>query len=213
MSSSSRCSSTRPVQRGRRSRGVSARRGARRRACAGGRRRYLFAPAADEMYPAGFASTVAIDVPVDRTSRAAGVVSHIFTVSQRSSLSSSTSSAPDVAYFGQKDAQQAHVVKRLVRDLNLPVAIEVCPIVREADGLAMSSRERAPARRGARAGDGASPRAASRGRCASRRRARSSAVIAALAPCSTAPASRPSTSSWSRRTRWQRSRTSTASNT
>jgi pantoate--beta-alanine ligase len=47
---------------------------------------------------------------------------------------------PDVAYFGQKDAQQTIVVRRLVEDLNLPVRIEVCPTVREADGLAMSSR-------------------------------------------------------------------------
>jgi pantoate--beta-alanine ligase len=48
--------------------------------------------------------------------------------------------APDVAYFGQKDAQQAVVIRRLVRDLNLPVTIETCPTVREPDGLAMSSR-------------------------------------------------------------------------
>jgi pantoate--beta-alanine ligase len=48
--------------------------------------------------------------------------------------------APDVAYFGQKDAQQAAVIKRLVRDLDMPVRIEVCPTVREPDGLAMSSR-------------------------------------------------------------------------
>jgi pantoate--beta-alanine ligase len=48
--------------------------------------------------------------------------------------------APDVAYFGQKDAQQALVVQRLVRDLNMPIRIEVCDTVREPDGLAMSSR-------------------------------------------------------------------------
>ena len=48
--------------------------------------------------------------------------------------------APDVAYFGQKDAQQTLVIKQLVRDLNLPIRIEVCPIIREPDGLAMSSR-------------------------------------------------------------------------
>src|SRR5438874_321851 len=62
--------------------------------------------------------------------------------------------APGVAYFGQKDAQQAVVIKALVRDLNMPVRIEVCETVREPDGLAMSSRnlllsaqdrERAPA--------------------------------------------------------------------
>ena len=48
--------------------------------------------------------------------------------------------SPDVAYFGQKDAQQALVIARLVRDLNMPVRIEVCATVREPDGLAMSSR-------------------------------------------------------------------------
>ena len=47
---------------------------------------------------------------------------------------------PDKAYFGQKDAQQAVVIRRLVKDLNFPIDIVVCPIVREADGLAMSSR-------------------------------------------------------------------------
>ena len=47
---------------------------------------------------------------------------------------------PSVAYFGQKDAQQVAVIRRMVRDLSIPVQIEVCPTVREPDGLAMSSR-------------------------------------------------------------------------
>ncbi|MBW8381737.1 MAG: pantoate--beta-alanine ligase, partial [Youngiibacter sp.] len=47
---------------------------------------------------------------------------------------------PDKAYFGQKDAQQAMIIKKMVRDLHMPVEVVVCPIVREADGLAMSSR-------------------------------------------------------------------------
>jgi pantoate--beta-alanine ligase len=47
---------------------------------------------------------------------------------------------PDTAFFGQKDAQQVIILRRLVEDLNIPVTIEVCPTVREADGLAMSSR-------------------------------------------------------------------------
>lgn len=49
---------------------------------------------------------------------------------------------PDVAFFGQKDAQQAAIIKRMVADLNMPLRIVVCPTVREADGLAMSSRNR-----------------------------------------------------------------------
>lgn len=50
--------------------------------------------------------------------------------------------APDVLYLGQKDAQQAVVIRRMIRDLNLPVAVEVCPTVRDSDGLALSSRNR-----------------------------------------------------------------------
>ncbi|MGO9902535.1 MAG: pantoate--beta-alanine ligase [Solirubrobacteraceae bacterium] len=100
---------------------------------------YLFAPAPELMYPPGFATSVSIDVPVDRLEgRRRGrahfdgvvtIVTKLFNIV-----------GPEVAYFGQKDAQQAHVIRRLVRDLDIPVRIEVCPIVREPDGLAMSSR-------------------------------------------------------------------------
>ena len=79
--------------------------------------------------------------------------------------------APDVAYFGQKDAQQAMVIKRLVRDLDIPVRIEVCPTVREPDGLAMSSRNARLSAGRARAGAGHPPRPARRPRGGSRRRA------------------------------------------
>ena len=100
---------------------------------------YLFAPGAQDMYPTGFGTTVSVDVPLDRLegrrrgathfNGVATIVTKLFNIV-----------GPEIAYFGQKDAQQAHVIRRLVRDLDMPVRIEVCPIVREADGLAMSSR-------------------------------------------------------------------------
>ena len=99
----------------------------------------LFAPEPSEIYPDGFATTIHIAGVTDVLDGAvrgahhfdgvATVVAKLFGIV-----------APDVAYFGQKDAQQVLVVRRLVRDLNLDVRIEACPIVREADGLAMSSR-------------------------------------------------------------------------
>ncbi|WP_223624056.1 pantoate--beta-alanine ligase [Microbacterium sp. EST19A] len=99
----------------------------------------LFAPAASEIYPDGFATNIHVagltDV-LDGAARGprhfdgvATVVTKLFGIVR-----------PDVAYFGQKDAQQVLVVRRVVRDLDLDVRIEACPIVREADGLAMSSR-------------------------------------------------------------------------
>jgi pantoate--beta-alanine ligase len=98
----------------------------------------LFAPAADDIYPAGFSSYVNVDGISDKLegrSRpghfrgVATVVLKLFEIAQ-----------PDFAYFGRKDAQQVTVIQRMVRDLNLNVQIVVCPIVREADGLALSSR-------------------------------------------------------------------------
>jgi len=99
----------------------------------------LFAPEAQELYPPGFATTVSVatvseSLEGEHRGRAhfdgvATVVTKLLNIV-----------APDVAYFGRKDAQQAMVIERLVRDLDIPVRIEVCPTVRESDGLAMSSR-------------------------------------------------------------------------
>jgi pantoate--beta-alanine ligase len=107
----------------------------------------LFAPTPEEMYPEG-ASTF-VDVPdigarLDGVSRpghfrgVATVVAKLFHVV-----------APHRAYFGQKDAAQVAVLRRMVRDLNFELELVVCPTVREADGLAMSSRNRylSPAQR------------------------------------------------------------------
>ena len=100
---------------------------------------FLFAPSAREMYPEGYATTVSIrgiTEPLEGASRGVAhfdgvttVVTKLFNITQ-----------PDVAFFGQKDAQQALVIRKLVTDLDMPIRIEVCPTVREADGLAMSSR-------------------------------------------------------------------------
>lgn len=99
----------------------------------------LFAPEASEIYPDGFATSIhvsGVTEMLDGATRGphhfdgvATVVAKLFGIVR-----------PDVAYFGQKDAQQIAVVRRLVRDLDLDVRIEACPIVREPDGLAMSSR-------------------------------------------------------------------------
>jgi pantoate--beta-alanine ligase len=102
---------------------------------------YLFAPGADEIYPPGFATTISvagISRPLEGEYRGEDHFAGVATVVTK--LLNIV--APDVAYFGQKDAQQVLVIRRLVRDLDIPVAIEVCPTVRESDGLAMSSRNR-----------------------------------------------------------------------
>jgi pantoate--beta-alanine ligase len=99
----------------------------------------LFAPSADEIYPHGFSTTVTVrgvSETLEGTHRGrehfdgvATVVLKLLNIVQ-----------PQVAYFGEKDAQQLLVVRRLVADLDLPVRIEGCPIIREPDGLPMSSR-------------------------------------------------------------------------
>jgi pantoate--beta-alanine ligase len=100
---------------------------------------HLFAPSVDEVYPAGFATTVSVgDVTetLEGVHRGRGHFDGVTTVVTK--LFNMV--GPDVAYFGQKDAQQALVIRRLVRDLDMPVRIEVCPTIREPDGLALSSR-------------------------------------------------------------------------
>ncbi|MEA2390587.1 MAG: pantoate--beta-alanine ligase [Solirubrobacteraceae bacterium] len=99
----------------------------------------LFAPGADEVYPPGFATRVTVDglsEPLEGAHRGPEHFAAVATVV----LKLLNMVGPDVAYFGRKDLQQALVVERLVRDLNVPVRIELVPTVREPDGLAMSSR-------------------------------------------------------------------------
>jgi pantoate--beta-alanine ligase len=99
----------------------------------------LFAPSADEVYPPGFATAVEVLGVGDRLEGQARGREHFRGVSTVVAKLLGMA-MPDVAYFGQKDAQQTVVLRRLVADLNLPVRVQVCPTVREADGLAMSSR-------------------------------------------------------------------------
>jgi pantoate--beta-alanine ligase len=99
----------------------------------------LFAPAEAEVYPPGFATTVHVDgltEPLEGVERGVGHFDAVTTVVTKLL----NMAGPDVAFFGQKDAQQAIVVRKLVRDLDVPVRIEVRPTVREPDGLALSSR-------------------------------------------------------------------------
>jgi pantoate--beta-alanine ligase len=103
---------------------------------------FVYAPPVGEVYPEGFVTHVEVDGPLtgvldgDSSRRGPGHFRGVTTVVAK--LFNSVS--PDVAYFGQKDAQQVAVIRRMVRDLDIPVRIEVLPIVREDDGLAMSSR-------------------------------------------------------------------------
>ena len=99
----------------------------------------LFAPSVDEVYPRGFATTVEVSTlaaPLEGVVRGAQHFRGVATVVAK--LLNMVQ--PDDAYFGQKDAQQALIIRRLVLDLDLPVRIEICPTLREPDGLAMSSR-------------------------------------------------------------------------
>jgi pantoate--beta-alanine ligase len=100
----------------------------------------VFAPANAEMYPAGFDTWVEVGAaarPLEgerRPGHFRGVTTVVLKLLNQVQ--------PHAAYFGQKDYQQALVIRRMVEDLNVPVAIRVCPTVREPDGLAMSSRNR-----------------------------------------------------------------------
>jgi pantoate--beta-alanine ligase len=101
----------------------------------------LFAPPAEEVYPPGFSTEVrvgGVTEPLEGAARGSEHFHGVTTVVTK--LFNMV--APDVAYFGQKDAQQVAVIQQLVRDLDIPVRIEVCPTVREPDGLALSSRNR-----------------------------------------------------------------------
>jgi len=98
----------------------------------------IFAPAVKEMYPQGFKTFVEVERITEKLCGASRpghfrgvctVVSKLLNIVQ-----------PDQAFLGQKDAQQVAVIKAMVKDLNMPIEIKVAPIVREADGLAMSSR-------------------------------------------------------------------------
>jgi pantoate--beta-alanine ligase len=99
---------------------------------------YIFHPDAATLYPSDYRTYVEVHELQDVLCGAsrpnhfrgvATVVLKLFNIVQ-----------PDRAYFGQKDAQQVRIIQQMVWDLNVPVQIEVCPIVREADGLALSSR-------------------------------------------------------------------------
>jgi pantoate--beta-alanine ligase len=99
---------------------------------------FLFVPSVEEMYRAGAVTWVTVDGlsdKLDGRSRpghfrgVATVVAKLFHVV-----------GPDMAFFGEKDAAQVAIIRHMVRDLNIPVEIVACPIVRENDGLAMSSR-------------------------------------------------------------------------
>ena len=99
---------------------------------------FIFAPSVEEMYPPGAVTYVTVEGLSDKLCGGSRpghfrgvttVVSELFNIVE-----------PGRAFFGQKDAAQSTIIRRMVRDLNIPVGVVVCPIVREPDGLAMSSR-------------------------------------------------------------------------
>ncbi len=100
----------------------------------------VFAPAVETIYPAGFKTAVEVQDLQDRLCGAArpGHFRGVCTVV----LKLLNIVQPDIAYFGQKDAQQALILTRMARDLDLPVEMRTLPTVREADGLVLSSRNR-----------------------------------------------------------------------
>jgi len=106
--------------------------------CAAAGAQFVFAPSADELYPAGFGTTVSVGKLAARWCGAsrpghfdgvATVVAKLFAICR-----------PHKAFFGEKDYQQLTIVRRMANDLNLGVEVVGCPTVREPDGLAMSSR-------------------------------------------------------------------------
>jgi pantoate--beta-alanine ligase len=96
----------------------------------------LFVPPAEQMYPEGFATWVEVDVAGGEASARPGHFRGVTTVC----LKLFNLVRPDIAFFGQKDAQQVAVLRRMVSDLNVGVHLRVLPTVRDADGLALSSR-------------------------------------------------------------------------
>jgi pantoate--beta-alanine ligase len=100
----------------------------------------LFNPSVEEMYPAGFSTTVEVTGVSDglcgahRPGHFRGVTTVVMKLFHQV--------MPDKAFFGQKDAQQCAVLRKMVLDMDLDLQMEICPTVREKDGLAMSSRNR-----------------------------------------------------------------------
>ncbi|UOO37502.1 pantoate--beta-alanine ligase [Oscillospiraceae bacterium CM] len=99
----------------------------------------VFSPDVDEIYPPGAGTTVDVSGALSETLCGASRPGHFKGVATVVTILLNIV-RPDTAYFGQKDAQQALLIKKMVRDLHMPVSVLICPIVREEDGLAMSSR-------------------------------------------------------------------------